>query len=366
MEIERIVKNRIARGDFTEPRVIGRYGLNVMASQNQRGDTSHPQNQGLNQPVSVILTVINEEAHLRAAVNAALNSHYLGELEVVIAVGPSHDRTLDIANELAEKDSRVIVISNPSGKTPSGLNAALKASKYEIVVRIDGHSEIESDYISSAVSTLNQTGAVNVGGLMAAEGITPFQCAVARAMRSPIGVGAARFHVGGKAGPTDTVYLGVFRRSALERIGGYDENFVRAQDWEMNHRLRLNGGTIWFNPDLKVTYRPRSSLRALAKQYFEYGRWRRVVSRHHKGTINFRYLAPPINLIANLLSLTLGLFLSPIFYIASASYFAAVVLASCWIGKSAGERVRLPLILITMHFCWGFGFISSPSSLLPR
>ncbi|MEY4197566.1 MAG: hypothetical protein RLZZ477_151, partial [Actinomycetota bacterium] len=187
-----------------------------------------------------------------------------------------------------------------------------------------------------------------------------------RAMRSPIGVGGARFHVGGKAGPTDTVYLGVFRRNALERVGGYDENFVRAQDWEMNYRLRINGGTIWFNPELKVTYRPRSSLRALAKQYFEYGRWRRAVSRHHKGTINFRYLAPPVNLIANALSLALGFVASPLFFIASAAYLVAIFLASLWIGKNLGERIRLPIILITMHFCWGFGFISSPSSLIPR
>ena len=316
--------------------------------------------------VSVILTVINEAAHLRAAVSAALNSNYAGELEVVIAVGPSHDQTLDIAHEISASDSRVTVISNPSGKTPSGLNAALKAAKFEIIVRIDGHSEIDSDYIRKAVATLNETGAVNVGGIMAAEGITTFQRAVARAMRSPIGVGGARFHVGGKAGPTDTVYLGVFRRNALEKVGGYDENFVRAQDWEMNYRLRINGGTIWFNPELKVTYRPRSSLRALAKQYFEYGRWRRAVSRHHKGTINFRYLAPPVNLIANALSLALGFVASPLFFIASAAYLVAIFLASLWIGKNLGERIRLPIILITMHFCWGFGFISSPSSLILR
>ena len=360
--MESIVKKRIARGDFTGSRVIGRYGLNVMASQNQSGDTSHP----ANPPVSVILTVINEAAHLRAAVSAALNSNYAGELEVVIAVGPSHDQTLDIAHEISAGDSRVKVISNPGGKTPSGLNAALRAAKFEIIVRIDGHSEIDSDYIRKAVATLNETGAVNVGGIMAAEGITTFQRAVARAMRSPIGVGGARFHVGGKAGPTDTVYLGVFRRNALERVGGYDENFVRAQDWEMNYRLRINGGTIWFNPELKVTYRPRSSLRALAKQYFEYGRWRRAVSRHHKGTINFRYLAPPVNLIANALSLALGFVASPLFFIASAAYLVAIFLASLWIGKNLGERIRLPIILITMHFCWGFGFISSPSSLIPR
>jgi GT2 family glycosyltransferase len=143
------------------------------------------------------------------------------------------------------------------------------------------------------VEVLNKTGAVNVGGVMAAVGKTIFEKSVAGAMRSEFGVGASRFHTGGEAGPVDTVYLGAFRRDALIAIGGFDERFTRAQDWELNFRLRENGGVIYFDPRLHVTYRPRSTVRALAKQYFEYGRWRRVVSRRHKGTINYRYLAPP-------------------------------------------------------------------------
>jgi succinoglycan biosynthesis protein ExoA len=365
--MERIVKIRIARGDFTVRSVNGRYGLEVMTSPESSGDTSHASfMRGSAPAVSIILTVINEEAHLRAAIQAALNSDYEGELEIVIAVGPSRDNTRLIADQLSQEDSRVHVIDNPTGKTPDGLNAALRHSRHEIVVRIDGHSEIDSHYIRTAVNTIKDTGAVNVGGIMAAEGITPFQSAVARAMRSPIGVGASRFHTGGEAGPTDTVYLGVFRRSAIEAIGGYDSNFVRAQDWEMNHRLRLNGGTIWFNPELKVTYRPRSSARALARQYFEYGRWRRVVSRRHSGTINFRYLAPPANLVLTLFSVILGILVDPFFLIPFIAYLVSILLSSFVIGKNWSERVRLPVVLIIMHFCWGFGFISSPRALVPR
>jgi glycosyltransferase involved in cell wall biosynthesis len=334
-----------------------------MATHFSLGDKSHPTDFP---PVSIILTVLNEESHLRSAIQAALNSDYQGEIEIVIAVGPSKDQTMQIACEIATEDSRVKVIENPSGKTPSGLNAALRNSKHEIVVRIDGHSEIEFDYISKAVATLRRTGAVNVGGVMAAEGMTAFEKAVARAMRSPIGVGAAKFHTGGSEGATDTVYLGVFQRRAIEAIGGYDEEFVRAQDWEMNYRLREKGGVIWFNPDLKVTYRPRSSIRKLAKQYFEYGRWRRMVTRTHKGTVNFRYLAPPINLIINILSLAFGVLVSPFLFIPSATYVLAILFSSLYIGKSWAERIRLPIVLITMHFSWGFGFISSPRNLITR
>ncbi|MEY3714433.1 MAG: hypothetical protein RJB59_236, partial [Actinomycetota bacterium] len=100
--------------------------------------------------------------------------------------------------------------------------------------------------------------------------------------------------------------------------------------------------------------------------YFEYGRWRRMVSRTHKGTINFRYLAPPVNLVINLLSISLGALLSPYFLIPTATYVLAILLSAAYIGKSWGERIRLPIVLITMHFSWGFGFISSPRNLIKR
>ncbi len=247
-----------------------------MTSPLEQGNTAHLANYP---PVSIILTVINEALHLRAAINAALSSNYQGALEVILAVGPSTDQTWQIAKELAEQDSRITVLENISGRTPNGLNAALKLAKNQIVVRIDGHSEIDKEYIRKAVETLKETGAVNVGGIMFAQGTTSFEKAVAIAMRSPIGVGSSRFHIGGEAGPTDTVYLGVFQKSALDAVGGYDERFTRAQDWELNYRLRKNSGVVYFDPELKVIYRPRSSLKKLALQYFEYGKWRRAVAR---------------------------------------------------------------------------------------
>ncbi|MBM3720322.1 MAG: glycosyltransferase family 2 protein [Actinobacteria bacterium] len=325
------------------------------------GDNSHGATEP---PVSVILTVVNEAAHLEESITAVLNSQYSGAIEIAISVGPSRDKTREIADSLAQRDSRIKVIDNTSGRTPDGLNSAITATSHEIVVRVDGHSSIRPDYIREAVLTLKETGAVNVGGVMAAEGITPFQRAVARAMRSPIGVGASRFHTGGSAGSVDTVYLGVFKRSALIGVGGYDARFTRAQDWELNYRLRQKGGVIWFNPKLTVTYRPRSTFRSLARQYFEYGRWRAAVSRHHKGTANFRYLAPPINIFLQTFSLLLGTLLAPIFFIPAIIYLGAILIAALIIGKSWVERIRLPFVLIIMHFSWGIGFITSPRTLI--
>ena len=313
--------------------------------------------------ISVILPVLNEEPHLAESVTAILAQDYTGKFEIILALGPSRDRTNKVAEELAARDSRVKLVANPSGKTAAGLNLAIAASENPVIVRVDGHAKIPNNYLSLAVTILQESGAVNVGGVMAAEGVTKFEIAVSRAMRSALGVGASRFHTGGRAGEVDTVYLGAFRREAINAIGGFDERYTRAQDWELNHRLRKNGGKIYFDPRLQVTYRPRPNLSKLAKQYFQYGRWRRVVSRSHPGTVNLRYLAPPFALLGTIASLLFGLLLHPIFYLPAAVYSLFLLISALLIAKTLREFILLLAIIPTMHFAWGAGFVTSTKVL---
>jgi succinoglycan biosynthesis protein ExoA len=332
-------------------------------------------------PVSVIMPVRNEERHLAEAVQHVLGQDYPGEVEVVLAVGPSTDATPRIAERLAAADSRITVVPNPSGLIPAANNVAIKASRHPIVARVDGHALIPPGYLALAVQTLQETGADNVGGIMAAEGVTPFERAVAWAMTSLAGVGGAAFHVGGRAGPADTVYLGVYRRAALDRVGGYDESYHRAEDWEMNHRIRAAGGLIWFQPQLRVSYRPRASVAALGRQFYHYGRWRRVVSRHHAGTINLRYLASPLTLLATSAGLAAGLaglaagVLGPwpalawlaLGFGVPGAYLAGILAVAATAARDLGPRplAWLPVALVTMHMAWGLGFLTSPRSLIP-
>ena len=311
------------------------------------------------------MPVLNEERHLRTAVRHILEQEYAGELEVVIALGPSADRTDEIAAELVSEDPRVRTVPNPTGRTPAALNAAIKASRHSVVVRVDGHGMLSPDYIATAVRLLDETGAQNVGGIMHAEGENDWERAVAAAMTSKIGVGNAAFHTGGRAGEAETVYLGVFRREALERQGGYNEEFIRAQDWELNFRIREAGGLIWFSPELRVSYRSRPNLRALAKQYKDYGRWRHVVARFHEGSINLRYLAPPSAVLAIAAGLVVGAALTPWGLVVPAGYLAAITAGSVPAGKGLPLKSRLwiPVALATMHMSWGWGFLTSPRSL---
>jgi hypothetical protein len=317
--------------------------------------------------VSIVVCVLNEERHVAEAVEHALTQDHLGPLELVVALGPSRDRTDQIVADLATTDPRIRTVRNPDprGATPAGLNAAVAESRYPVIVRIDGHALLPPHYVRTAVETMRRTGADNVGGIMAAEGVSPFEQAVARAMTSRLGVGNASFHTGGEEGPADTVYLGVFRRATLTRIGGYDEAFLRAQDWEMNLRIRRTGGLVWFQPALRVSYRPRSRVRDLGRQYFNYGRWRRVVMRRHEGTATARYLAPPVALVGVVAGTVLTLLGVWPAAVLPGGYLAAVVAGSLVEarGLPPAAALRLPLALATMHLSWGAGFLTSPKRL---
>lgn len=315
------------------------------------------------------MPILDEERHLAEAVHAVLGQDYDGPVELVMALGPSADRTDEIAAEIESGDPRVRVVRNPTGRTPTALNAAVRAlsDAVEVVVRVDGHGVLDRDYVRKATGLLEETGAANVGGRMDAEGVTPFERAVAAAMTSRLGVGPSAFHTGGREGPADSVYLGVFRRNWLERMGGYDERFVRAQDWELNHRVRDAGGVVWFSPELRVAYRPRATLRALARQYRDYGRWRRVVAREHVGTMSLRYLAPPVALVGVVAGLLGGVAWRPL-WAAPAAYATVTTIGGLAVSDPRlrpGDRLWLPLVLPAMHLSWGWGFLTSRVRLAP-
>jgi succinoglycan biosynthesis protein ExoA len=324
-------------------------------------------------PVSVVMPVLNEERHLAAAVRAVLDQEYDGDLELVLAVGPSTDRTERIARRLAARDGRLRLVANPQGWTPHALNRAIRGSSHPYVIRVDAHGVLPPGYVRDIVHLLDTTGAANVGGMMVVEGENPFGHAVARAMSSPLGIGGSKFHVGGEPGPARTVYLGAFRREVLDRLGGYDEHFRRAQDWELNYRIRQAGETVWFTPHLQVTYRPRRNLKALARQFKGSGQWRRQIVEEHPETASVRYLAAPVVTAAVVLGPVLGLVgvlcqilggATPWLYagwLAPLGYLAGVLAASVPMGRGLGWRSRLwlPLVVMTMHLSWGYGFLRS-------
>ena len=312
--------------------------------------------------VSVVMAVRNEADHLDATLDAIFRQDYPGPIEIVVADGRSTDETADILQRRAAAEPRLRVIDNPESGVAAGLNRAIEASGGQVVVRCDGHAQPASDYVRIAVEVLEQTGAANVGGRQMALGTTVLQRAAAIAMTSPFGVGNARFRYSSVAGPADTVYLGAFPRTVLEKVGGFDPRLLRNQDYELNYRLRRSGEVVWFDPRLRVTYRPRASLGSLWRQYLDYGRWKRVMLRRNPGSLAIRQLAPP--------SLVLGLGLSAAAAVGRLPYWWGV--PSCYLAflvlGTATELVRrqdwaaalLPVVIPTMHLAWGTGFLLVP------
>lgn len=292
--------------------------------------------------VSVIIPARNAAAVLPRALDSVDAQDYPNIVDVVVAAADS--RSADVAQ------GRAIVVDNPEGSTPAGLNLAIAAASGDIVVRCDAQSLLPPDYVSRAVATMLKTGADNVGGRQNPLGHTPWEEAIARAMSSRLGAGDARYRVGGEEGPVETVYLGVFDRKSLVRVGGFDQRFFRTQDFELNHRIIASGGVVWFDPSLIVEYRPRSSLGQLGKQYFQYGRAKRAFHKMYPGSLRWRQLAPP------LLVVLLGASLIASIFIPAALLVVAGYLLSVFIGTF--PRWRTSLALITMHLSWGVGFLS--------
>jgi succinoglycan biosynthesis protein ExoA len=298
--------------------------------------------------VAVVLPVRDGEATLADAVASVLAQEFDGTLEVCIAVAPSADDTRAVADALATADGRVSVVDNPAGVTPAGLNAAIRATTAPVVVRVDAHAELAPGYVARALETLSRTGAVNVGGVQEPMGSTPFERAAGRAMASRFGAGDARFH-----------YLGVFRRAAIDAVGLYDASLVRNQDYELNWRLREAGGTVWFDPALRVGYRPRGTLGALARQFFGYGRWKRVVLRRHPRSLRWRQVVPP----AATLGVLAGLLAAPwcpLALVLPVGYLGAVAVAAVVVGRRPAMVARLLAVYPAMHLSWGAGFLLGP------
>ncbi|WP_395246071.1 glycosyltransferase family 2 protein [Agromyces sp. MMS24-K17] len=316
------------------------------------------------------MPVLNDASHVRAAVESILEQRYDGPVEALIALGPSIDGTAELVADLAERDERVRVLDNEIGSTPAGLNLGIRAAQYPVVVRVDSHSVLQPDYTSIAVETLARTGADNVGGIMDAHGETPFEQAVAVAYTTKVGLGGSAFHVGGQEGPADTVYLGVFRKDALERVGLFDETIKRGQDWELNRRLRETGGVVWFTPRLSVTYRPRSSLERLARQMFSTGLWRGELARRFPASNGVRYFIPPLMVLGVVLGTILGVIgivtavlggpAWPLLgFVVPAVYLLFVVVSALVYALGRGIRTALWFLVVLpcIHVTWGVGFV---------
>jgi succinoglycan biosynthesis protein ExoA len=313
--------------------------------------------------VSIIVPMRNERAHAELFLRSVLAQETPAELEIIVADGMSDDGTRAMLAEMSSRDPRVRVIDNPGRIVSTGLNAAIREARGEIVIRMDAHTEYARDYVERCLAVRRSTEADNVGGAWQARGRTYLQSAIALGFQSRFSSGGARSHRVGYEGEVDSVYLGCWSRAALLQLGLFDEELVRNQDDELNLRLKRGGGRIWQSPQIRSWYYPRASLRALFAQYSQYGYWKVRVIQKHRIPASVRHLVPGL-LVMSLIGLGVASLLFPQalrpFAFVALLYATAVIVASV---ATCRERTKwkyvivMPLVFATYQLGYGWGFV---------
>ena len=320
--------------------------------------------------VSLIIPCYNEEKRIRSLLDALLAQTYpLEQMDVTIADGLSQDRTREVIADFQREHPQLAirVIDNNAKTIPAAVNRAIEASVGEFIVRLDAHSAPYPDYVEKSVEALLADRAENVGGVWeiqpGADGWVAAAIAIAAA--HPLGVGDALYRHAREAAYVDTVPFGAFRRSLVEKIGGFDESLLTNEDYEFNTRIHQSGGRVWLNPQIRSVYFARATLSALAHQYWRYGLWKWQMLRRYPATIRWRQALPPLFVLSVLANLLLGFFF-PVFIgllaLELGLYFGILFFAG--IKKTIHLKQifpfpGLPLAIATMHFAWGSGFLWS-------
>jgi succinoglycan biosynthesis protein ExoA len=303
--------------------------------------------------VSVIIPARNEAAHIRRCVESVLGQLPAEELEVIVADGLSGDATAELAREAGAR-----VVANPARLTPSGLNRALAAATGDVIVRFDAHGEMLPGYLQACLDALDEDpGAANVGGWCEPGGTGPWARATGAALASRLGVGNRRLWrrppPGRRREAVDTVHFGCWRAQVLRDAGGWNEQYARNQDFELNLRLRRAGGRVMFDPAIGSIYYPRESFRGLVQQYWGYGVFKGKMIAEDPRSLRPRQLAPLVLLAVAALSAAPGRF-GQAARVGVAGY--AGLLAAVAARGRGGWRTAPALA--AMHLAWGGGVAS--------
>ena len=291
------------------------------------------------------------------------------EMEVVIADGMSTDGTRAAISAFQRDfpDLDVRVVDNEKRFIPAGVNRAIEASRGEIIVRFDGHSQPYPDYVANCIAAHLAGRGDNVGGVWEIHpgADTWIAESIAAAAAHPLGVGDALYRHARYAAEVDTVPFGSFRRALLEQVGYFDESLLTNEDYEFNARIRKHGGKIWLDPSIRSVYFARSTLVELIRQYWRYGFWKWQMLRRYPDTLRWRQALPPL-FVVSLIGLAIISIFTPLGRLLLLAelllYFSILILAGILVAirrRKAYFVFGLPISIFAMHVSWGSGFLWS-------
>jgi glycosyltransferase involved in cell wall biosynthesis len=320
--------------------------------------------------VSVIIPCYNEQSTIRLLLEALHSQTFpRADMEVIIADGMSTDRTREAIAAFQKDfpDLEVRLVDNPVRTIPAGLNCAIEASHGEIIVRLDAHSKPYPDYVENCVKAHAAGHGDNVGGVWEIQpgAQTWMAKSIAVAAAHPLGVGDAMYRLAASASEVDTVPFGSYRRTLIEKIGGYNESLLTNEDYEFNTRIRKSKRRVWLDPSIRSIYFSRSTLGELIRQYWRYGYWKWRMLRRFPNTIRWRQALPPLFVLSLIGMALISIVLQFARWLLIAElilYFSVLLLAGA--GTALKRRqpsmlFGLPLAISAMHLAWGSGFLWS-------
>lgn len=317
--------------------------------------------------LSVIVPIYNEEKYIAKCIDSILEQDYpKDDLEILFVDGMSTDRTRSIISGYIEKYPFIKLLDNPKKIVPYAMNAGIKASKGEIIIRLDGHVEYPTNYFSALVKNLIELDADNVGALCETLpcGTSSKELAIAEALSSSFGMGNSFFRIGcNVVKEVDTVPFGCFKREVFDKVGLYDVELVRNQDDELNGRIINSGGKIYLIPSIVTKYYARDKISKVRKMFFQYGLYKPLVNKKLGKPATIRQFFP----LLFVLGLILGLILSCVHWLIACVYLSVlmlyVLLALCFTAKSVrrtgnwGLFIYQPLTYLTVHLSYGWGYL---------
>ncbi|HTU24595.1 MAG TPA: glycosyltransferase family 2 protein [Pirellulales bacterium] len=320
--------------------------------------------------ISVVLVVRNEARFISRSMQQVFAQDYPRErMEVIVADGMSDDGTREILADLQAQHPQLTVVDNPKHIVASGLNIAIARARGELIVRIDGHCEVATDFVSQAVRLMAEhPEAWCTGGPIVHAGTNRFGEAVAVAMSHPLGVGLATHRFPNYEGYAEGAQFPTFRRWIFDRIGYFDEDLVRTEDDEFNYRIAQAGGKVFVSPRVRYVYFVRETWSKLFRQYIQYSFWRIPVVRKHKKPTTLRQVVPPLFFLTMFALLIAGIWLrQPWIALALPAVYAAALVC---VGLSVIPRKGLavgclvPVALATIHFAYALGIAYGMFALL--
>lgn len=315
--------------------------------------------------LSVICPIYNEEKYIVNCIESILLQDYpKNDLEIIFVDGMSKDRTREIVTEYTRKYPFIQLIDNPEKIVPYAMNYGIKASKGEVIIRLDAHATYEKNYFSALVRRLNDLGADNVGSVCKTDVLNknPKTLAIREVLSNKFGVGNSVFRTGiDKVMEVDTVPFGCWRRDVFEKYGFYDLRLVRNQDIELNKRILRGGGKIFIIPDTYCTYLARETFKGLAKNNYGNGKWN-ILTVHYTKQVNslsIRHFIPLAFVFSLILPVIASFFYLPFIALSVLSLVAYILLLGLISFKlTLSKRLNFFYLLesfLVLHLSYGWG-----------